>query len=276
MSSTNTSTKGRIIFIGDSLLDDCLYLNDKRSDLTKETGNLGFVVDNYAVDGCRLKDLTLGIVPSEACQNARSYKYPLSKDGKVYQMELLSSKPSTTFQSIYGTEIGNFNAGINSDMVVISVGGNDLQGDMMKILFGLEAFFNGVVSNQFIFDYNNIIGKAKEDGRKVVLVSMYLPYLGPGSTYGMFGSMATAIIERWKKFIIPLAKSHNIPVLDLSLTFDNNNRDNYGISEVQSSNRTNKCIARCLDYIYTNYDGFAVYFAPNCDVNNMQVSKSLD
>lgn len=262
-----------VIFIGDSLLDDFLYLDDKHSDLTKEMSDLGFKVDNYAVDGCKLRDLTLGIEPSEGCQSARSYKYPVNKDGKVYQMELLSKKSSVPFQSVYGSGFETFKSSVNSDMVVISVGGNDLRVDMMKILFGIEPFFNGVVSKQYIDDYENIIEKAKDEGRKVVLVSMYLPYLGVGSTYGMFGPLAVAVVERWKEFIIPLAEKHNVSVLDLSLTFDNNNRKNYGTTELQPSNLTNKCIARCLDYIYSNYNGFGIYFAPNCDIGNIQLSK---
>jgi hypothetical protein len=234
--------------------------------------NLGFKVDNYAVDGCKLKDLVQGINPPENCLSTRYYKYPVNTDGKVYQMELLSKNSCNPFKSVYETGFETFNSTINSDMVVISVGGNDLRGDMMKILFGLEPFFNGIVTKEYISEYENLIQKAKHHERNVVLVSMYLPYLGSGSTYGMFGQLAVSVVERWKKFIIPLAQNHNVAVLDLSRTFDNNNRKNYGTNELQPSNLTNKCIAKCLDYIYNNYNGFSVYFAPNCDVDNIQVS----
>ena len=185
----------------------------------------------------------------------------------MYQLELLSRKSTKPFEPLYQ------NDGTNSDMVVISAGGNDLQVDVMRILFGVEYFFNSVVSGEFISDYERIIEKSKEEGRKVVVVCMYLPYLGKGSTYGTFESLAVSIVDRWKQFVLPLAKKHNIAVLDLSRTLDSKVRENYGTSDLQTSNRTNKCIARCLEYIYANYNGFGVYFAPDCDVSNIKTSE---
>ena len=265
--SSNPPQKGNVIFMGDSLLDDFLCLEDKSKDLTREMEHLGFTVDNYAVDGSKLKDLILGIEPREVCRTARSYKYPVNEDGKVYQLELLSRKSTRPFQPVYQSDV------TNSDMVVISAGGNDLQVDVMRILFGVEYFFNSVVSGEFISDYERIIEKSKEEGRKVVVVCMYLPYLGKGSTYGTFESLAVSIVDKWREFIVPLAKKHNIAVLDLSRTLDSKVRENYGTSDVQTSNSTNKCIARCLEYIYKNYNGFGVYFAPDCDVNNIKTSE---
>ena len=270
MLGTTIQEKGRIIFIGDSILDDHLYLDDKTRDLTKEVSSLGFIVDNYAVDGSKLKDLYEGIKPSKECLCSRSYKYPIGRGEKVYQMELLNNKP---FTPVYDDMFNSSSYDMTPEMVVISIGGNDLRADMVKIVFGVTSFFNSVVTEQYTADYENIIITSKENGRKVLLTSIYLPYIGAGSMYGMFGGLANDIVEKWKEFIIMLAKKHDIPVLDLSQIFDHYNREHYGSSELRSNNITNKCIAQCINYIHNNYNGFGIYSAPKCDFAKIYVSK---
>ena len=172
-----------------------------------------------------------------------------------------------TIKSIYGNIFDN-----TSDMIVISIGGNDLYDNMSKIIFGVTTFFNGVVNEQFINDYDNIIIQAKNNNRKVLLTSIYLPYIGSFSTYGLFSGLANNIVEKWNSFLFQLGKKHNIPILDLSQTLDCNNRKHYGTSDHHSSNIATKCISHCINYIYHNYNGFGIYFAPKCDFTKIQVS----
>ena len=252
---------GTITFIGDSLLDDFYWLQDKSRDLTKEVSALGFTVNNYAVDGSRLNDVINGISPSDVYIKARSYPYQTDSQGKVHPLKLLHLNDETPL-----SDYTKYN------MVVLSIGGNDLKGDVMKILFGLDSFFKGIVTPQYQKTFDTLLHDLKQKYPKVVLASMYLPYLGPGSIYGPFGYIASAVVKKWKEFILPLAKKHNIAVLDLSQTFDSNNKTHYGVVDIQPSNISNKSIAKCLHYIYNNYQGYGIYFAPNCDISQITVT----
>lgn len=256
--------KGKIILVGDSLLDNFLYLEDKNQDLKKELEQLGFAVENYAVAGALLKDLTYGLKPSLDSQS-RNYKYLTKSDGKVYQIELLQ-RPEI-FKPIYSNVLAD------PPMTVISIGGNDLQQDVMRIIYGIENFVNDTLNAEFRAHYENLIKTAIEcRGDKVLIVSMYLPYLGTGSTYGIFSDISKSIINYWKRFLLPLAHKYNVPVLDLSQTFDSLNRLNYGLNETHPSNLGNRCLAQSINYIYDNYDGYGVYYAPKGNISHMEVS----
>ncbi|CAH6419385.1 Hypothetical protein HVR_LOCUS590 [uncultured virus] len=271
---------GTIILLGDSLLDDFNYLEDKSNDLRKELMRIGFKVNNYAVVGSKLADIINGIEPNEDCRNSRCYPYPVSDDGKVYPLKLLAQPSIKPFVPVYNEGFLSFSKPINKskeiEMIVISAGGNNLRADVMKILLGLEGFFNGIINEEFISNYDKLIEEAKKRTDRILITSMYLPFLGPGSKYGMFGWIATPVVNRWKQFIEPFAKKHNVPVLDLSQTFDSANREHYGSTDMQPSNLSNKCIAKCIEYIYSNYNGYGVYFAPDCDASKIQLAPTDD
>lgn len=106
---------------------------------------------------------------------------------------------------------------------------------------------------------------------KVILVLVYIPYLGEGSKYKMFSKYRDQAFERLLLFYRMIARKHDIPLLDLSRTFDYNNRSHYGSTEIEPSNLSNKCIADCIDYINHNYQKHSVYYAPNCDITNIKI-----
>ncbi len=102
---------------------------------------------------------------------------------------------------------------------------------------------------------------------------MYTPYLGPNSIYEIFKSIANNIISKWMNFLKIIAKKYDVPILDLNQTFDMYNRSHYGSTEIEPSNSSNQCIAKCISYIYEKYDGYAIYFAKNCDITNLNSVK---
>lgn len=260
-----------IILIGDSVLDNFYWLSDKTCDLKRELNNLGFIVNNYAVDQAKLQNITQGIIPRNVYQNARLYPYPVDKDGKVYPLHLLSTECKKN----------------NNDMVVLCIGGNDLRRGLKEVIFGVDVLFNTIFTKEYISNYEYVINEIKQktskwnhgssSGRncvsfnKLLLVSVYCPYMGSDSSYRKYDGMIEPLIVRWREFLQNLAYKYNIPVLDLSRTFNNQNRQHYGSTVIEPSNLSNKCMADCISYIYKNYNGYHIYFAPNCDNSNMQI-----
>lgn len=257
---------GTITLLGDSILDNFYHLNNKKQDICKELIDLGFNVENYAVNETKLNDLVNGFVPSEIYRKSRHYPYKTDKEGKFHALKLISCH---TFKPIYDGILSLET--INDDgMTVLSVGGNDIRTSVSKIIFGVDYFLNSILTKEYIEQYESLIKTLKSKTCRVLIVSVYLPYLGTGSSYGLFASYTTPVLEKWRDFLTKIAIKYNVPILDLSRTFNSTNRDHYGLSDIEPSNISGKCIADCIAYIYENYDGHHVYFAPDCDVGKMQ------
>ena len=52
-----------IHLLGDGILDNHLYLENKAQDLKKELSDIGFTVNNYAVDKTKVGDVIGGVPP---------------------------------------------------------------------------------------------------------------------------------------------------------------------------------------------------------------------
>lgn len=264
-----------IYLIGDAILDNFYWLSNRERDLKKELTDLNFTVNNYAIDDMKVADLLNGIVPKEQYIKTRSYSYPVNKDGKMYPLQALASDVgiSKAFTPVYGGfGIGSINKDLRSDnMVVISMGGNDVYSNFRNILWGPEYFISAVITQEFTSNYKKVIETAYKSCNKIVLISIYLPYLGVGSSYGLYSPLAKPIMDKWHKFINQVAEGYNIPVLDLSRTLDIGNRCHYGIDDTRASNIATKCIADCLAYIYHHYDGYHIYYAKNIDPLNIVI-----
>lgn len=263
------SSKPTIYLLGDAILDNYHTLSNREQDLRKDISDLGFTVHNYAVDDVKVVDVINGITPREIYTKSRSYPYPIQKDGKMYPLKYVTSIIGVNrfFTPVY--------AGIDTSeirpesMIVISIGGNDIHSKVKSVLLGFEYFINSVITPEFIANYRKVIETAKSSCHKIVLVSIYLPYLGLGSSYGVFTPFGKPVMERWHKFIHGLGREYNIPVLDLSRTLNVGERSHYGNDDTRVSNVASKCIADCIAYIYSHYQGYRVYYAPNLDATKI-------
>jgi lysophospholipase L1-like esterase len=250
-----------IYLIGDGILDNFRYLNDKSLDLRKELSDMGYDVHNYAKEEVKVIDVLNGYKLNNKQINSRDYKYNVdSKDNTLYPLVLLRKHTNT------------YNMGGNN-IAVISVGGNDVGERFFNIMLGVEYFINAVLTEQFKNNYEKIIDSVHTDCPKMILVSMYLPYLGQNSYYGKYVNYSVPIMEKWNEFIYSLAKKHNIPVLDLNKTINTSNRDHYGTNDSRLSNIATKCIAKCIKYIYTHYEGHYIYYSPDCNCKKIHKSR---
>jgi len=254
-----------IYLIGDGILDNFKYLDDKTLDLTKEISNLGYNVYNYAKEEMKVIDVLNGYKLDDKQSKLRNYQYQVdSKDSKLYPLRLIQNN-NTTFNNVY-----NITNKSNDDIAVISIGGNDVNERFFNIMMGVDYFMNAIITPEFQSNYEKIIESVNVHCKKILLISMYLPYLGENSSYGKYSNFSVSIMKKWNDFIYSLAKKYDIPVLDLNKTLDNMNRSHYSkIDDTRLSNISSKCIAKCIKYIYKNYSGYYIYYSTNCNGSKM-------
>lgn len=253
--------------MGDSFLDNFHYLESTDFDLKYRLENLGYKVDNLATQDADVFNIKKGIPVSQDHMRKRKYKYNLADD-KLYPFKILAEKYKVVDNFPSVNDIFNDDDGDKydkCDLLVLSIGGNDLKKSSHKLLGGCDFFMASVLTEDFINSYVDIIKSLKKFCHKIILVSPHIPYLGPGSSYGIFGNISGNIILKWKGFIKNLAIKFDIPIIDLSLTADPNNRSHYGSADIYPGNITSQCIAECISYINKNYHGYSVYYCPNCD-----------
>jgi hypothetical protein len=207
----------------------------------------------------KLIDIINGYKLDDKQLKSRNYKYQIdTKDYKLYPLQLIQNNKKHT----------------ENNIAVISIGGNDVNERFFNIILGVEYFMNAVITPEFQSNYEKIIETTKMNCSKILLVSMYLPYLGTGSSYSKYSSYAVEIMKKWNDFIYSLAKKHNIPVLDLNKTLDNKNRSHYSnIDDTRLSNVSSKCIAKCIRYIYKHYDNHHIYFSTDCNGSKIYRTK---
>ena len=261
-----------IYLIGDGILDNFKYLDDKNLDLRKEISNLGYDVHNYAKEEMKVIDVLNGYKLEDKQFKSRSYQYQIdSKDSKLYPLKLIQNnkKMTSTFSTVYTVDNKS-----GDNIVVISIGGNDINERLFNIVMGVEYFMNAILTPEFQANYEKIIESVNVNCEKKILVSMYLPFLGEGSSYGKYINVSVAIMKKWNDFIFALAKKYNIPVLDLNKTLDNKNRSHYSkIDDTRLSNISSKCIAKCIKYIHKHYEGYSIYYSTACNFTKIYRTK---
>lgn len=255
-----------IVLVGDAFLDNYHFLESSDVDLKYSLEKLGYKVDNLATQDADVFNIKKGISVSQDHIRNRKYKYNLICD-KLYPFKILADKYKLVdnFPSVNNIFEDDDDSKDKCDLLVLSIGGNDIKKSSYKLLGGCDFFIASVLTEDFVNNYVDIIKSVKKFCHKVVLISPHIPYLGPGSSYGIFGNISGPIISRWTSFIKNLAIKFDIPVIDLSLTVDPNNRSHYGIADIYPGNITSRCIAECVSHINKNYHGYSVYYCPNCD-----------
>lgn len=234
------ASKKQIALLGDSVLDNFYWLENKERDLRAVVNELlteseGYICHNFAVDESRLDNVINGIVPNEQYRNARSYPYPVEEDGKVRPLKLIED--------------------LKPDFVFLSVGGNDFRVNITSAIFGAEYFISSVLTMAYRQKFEDLIIHLKQNSKKVVLVSFYTPYLGPktregkSNIYGLLAPFRTILRDKWNEFIKHLAKKHKLTIIDLDKMFDPYDRSHYGATEIEPSDLMVEKIAQAIKYV---------------------------
>lgn len=237
-----------VALLGDSVLDNFYWLKEKNHDLAYYLRQRDYKCNNFAVDEAQLADILKGQTPKVQYSNERKNigmeDYPTAKDNKVYPIELLKNS--------------------SNDYAVLSVGGNDLRVSMPYLMFGTNFFINNVLNSNFVSLYEKTISEIVGVCPQLILVVVYIPCTESG-IFSYIKSFAEPVFCEWRKFIYSMAKKFKLPVLDLSLTFDPNNRSHYGSTEIEPSNFTSEVIASGIDNIISNWKESTVYYKPKCE-----------
>jgi hypothetical protein len=233
-----------LALVGDSVLDNFYWLSDPAQDTTYYLRSLGYTVYNYAVDESTVPDVLNGIKPADIYQTSRSYPYPTDETGLVRPLPLLEhAKP---------------------DLTVVSIGGNDLRTYLPQLRCGVDHFLHQALNPIFRRAYAELMRQIQVRTPQIIIIGIYIPYLGPGSAYAGLTPYREKIIGRVRHFYETMAQTYNVPFLDLSRTFNPMVRAHYGSTEIEPSDSSTFCLAHCIHHIYTHYAGYKVYYAPEC------------
>lgn len=254
----------RIVLIGDGILDNFQHLNNPEHDLTYSLRKQRLEVENYASENTKLFDIHKGIKISKTAQRKRSYGYRTSSDGKMHPLQYLGHN----FEMAYSSSSSSVT---DNKTVVLSVGGNDINSHKLRLALGIKTFFNTLLTRSFREEYRKVIELIKEKNSRLILITIYLPYLGEGSSYATYQNYSEQLISGWNGFLCEMAKNYNIPVLDLSRTIDPQKREHYCAEDMtHMSDYTSHIVAKCIAHIHNHHDfdadGYRCYYAPDGNV----------
>lgn len=232
-----------VVLLGDSVLDNFYWLTNSSQDTAYVLASCGYTVYNWAVDESTVVDVLNGIKPNSIYQAARAYPYP-TVAGIVRPLALLET--------------------ITPDLVVLSIGGNDFRAELSALRWGPDYFLQVILNQSFVANYHELLKRIKSRTSKIILVGIYLPYLGSGSAYAGLSPFQEKLVIHVRQFYQMMARTYDLPLLDLSRTFNPLVRAHYGSTEIEPSNLSTFCLSQCLHHIYHHYAGYKVYYAPEC------------
>jgi len=229
--------------MGDSVLDDFYWLNDKAQDVRQQLADLtGRPVWNLAVDETETFDIRKCKAPAKNYVNARekefngSYPYPVSSDGKVYALAELDKLLKDPNPPKY---------------VVLSVTGNDIR---VRLTMTPQQMINDLMQKKWDEEYATIVREVLERGIQLIPVICYRP--GPGwyETHGLSIEQVQGLVQHLGKTFLAVAREHKLPVVDLSRTFDPKDRSHYGSTVIEPSEKSGMFIARLVKHIIDKHD----------------------
>lgn len=165
--------------------------------------------------------------------------YPINKHGKVFPLELIK-------------KYINLN---RKNYVVLSVGGNDSRVCLPSLPQGWEKVWEEMNNpkHNYTNNYKKIVNKLLEMNLTgIILVSVYLPYVDFVGTKDYLE--ISKVLEKSKELLFKIAHEFNLPVIDLSKSFDNKNRTHYGSTYIEPSNISSMFIANLVTYVINDFD----------------------
>jgi len=215
----NQIEKGKAVYlIGDSVLDNFYWLNDPTQNLTTQLRDSASDhkddIHCIAVDETETNDILHGIRPNSNYVLGRKENklepYPISKDGKVYALDLLKKIDSQ-----------------KDNYLVLSVGGNDARTLLHLLAWSWRAVKNGMQKKGTPTNYVEIVKKLLEFSQKIILVFVYKPYIEFGSEVVSNGCLRglgrwqmNGLYDYFREFYWSVARAFKLPIIDLTRTFD--------------------------------------------------------
>lgn len=269
-----------IALVGDSVLDNFYWLDNPTEDVRQQLANKhpDTTVYNFAVDESQILDVINGIRPFDRYLNTRivhfgdTYPYPLNKDGKVQPLKLLKQE--------------------DPEYTVVSAGGNDGRVHLDKIVWSAEALIEAILADGLEENFDRMLRKVKRSttSQKLILVLVYKPHetlferfrksVGWGLQYLPienvidFAGRLDKVYDEIRKIFVKKAIKYNVPMIDLSRTFNPKDRSHYGSTPIEPSNKTGLVIAELISHVIQKHNFEkrpCIYFSPDGTIKREQL-----
>lgn len=178
-----------------------------------------------------------GLLDDSDTNGAYTVKERLEKSGHSVTHETdLNATVCSLMESLRGSPNGrneifppmySITRAKREDMIVLSMGGNDVNRNRLKTILGAEIFVNSILNPKFTRCEQYVLEETKRRADRVALISLYLPYMGAGSSYAKYEIVARPVIAGWNRHLESLAERHKIDFIDISKNIDCKNRENY-------------------------------------------------
>mmetsp|Transcript_59750 Transcript_59750/g.98643 ORF Transcript_59750/g.98643 Transcript_59750/m.98643 type:complete len:679 (+) Transcript_59750:31-2067(+) len=262
--SANTDTSAckalkptHIILMGDSVLDDFYWLQDKTKDVRQQildTYHNRVKCTNLAVDESTSDDVLYGTNPLFVYVDARKEfglaPYPTDKNnaGKVEPLKILKrmiDSKEVVVDVDTNTHI--------KPTVVLSIGGNDGRVLLFDFTFNLQNIAEGMNKLQQNFD-TIVQTLLYELNVNVIAVVVYEPYSDFAAGFNISRDQLLQIFELGANNIFALAEMYALPVIDLSRTFDPFDRTHYGSTSIEPSNLSGQFIVDLIHFVHEDFE----------------------
>jgi len=233
-----------VVLMGDSVLDDFYWLSDPTMDVRAQLEselqkkNPLHHVSNWAVDESTIHCVLYGTRPRDVYVNYRALiglsGYPTDKDGKVYPLRLLGTSTPTH--------------------VVLSIGGNDAR-VVFAESFDLENIYSIMINNGIDKSLRTLIKSILKRVPKLILVYVYHPQITmvPMLYWLPPEKVVTELLIRFSPFYFSMAKEFNLPLIDLSRTFNPYDSGDYGTTPIEPSNKSGMYIAKLVEHVLEDF-----------------------
>eukprot|EP01125_Pyxidicula_operculata_P002400 TRINITY_DN12278_c0_g1_i1.p1 TRINITY_DN12278_c0_g1~~TRINITY_DN12278_c0_g1_i1.p1 ORF type:complete len:362 (-),score=75.99 TRINITY_DN12278_c0_g1_i1:90-1175(-) len=235
----------RVVLIGDSTIDNIVWVQNELEKSVPQmirTSLPAKVVLNYAADGFTSGDVLNGASPNISYQSRweAGDPFPTLTDGIFKPLEHLAKAE-------------------NVSHAVLSIGGNDVREILGRMAMLQERMLD------FKLNYPVILDEILKVTKKVVIMLQYRPCLKTDSKhYRVYFAMKSfsgqdpvqtlnALMETIYPFVFDLARTHNLPLIDLPNTFNINDESLY-CSQIEPSEKGGKIIADLISHVIQNHD----------------------
>lgn len=265
-----------VFFLGDSVLDNFMWLKNPKQNLTWQMNQkiIGKNTNNYmfAVNKTKTNNILEGKKPDFRHQEGRKKynleQYPTNYKEKVYPLKLIKEHINPK----------------RKNYAVLSIGHNDIRVYPQLSSKGWEKIWTKM-NNNYTNNYEKIVKKlSKMNLTGIILVSVYLPYI----IFEKYFKQIYKILEKSKELLFKIARKFNLPVIDLSKSFNNKNPKHYGkiensINPIEPSNISSMFISNLVTYVINDFDFKSnvskIYSGQNINnitcVNNIEVKEQI-
>jgi len=161
-------------------------------------------------------------------------KYPIENNGHVVPLKLLKNGDATH--------------------VVLSIGGNDARSAFAES-FDLENIYRDMINNGIEKNLRTLVQRIIEKCPKLILVYVYHPQITMVPLLYMLppANVVTELLIKFSPLYFAVARDFNLPIIDLSRTFNPHDSDDYGTTPIEPSNKSGMYIAKLAQHIIEDF-----------------------